>query len=804
MAKSRKHHYGKRKSSKHSRKHTRRVKSKRTRKQVGGVKKKMSNEELEKMSKEKLEKMSYEKLEKMYIKAVKKLGTAKKEETQYVKYRDRKKMLNNEMMKRIQKKKEDEDPNRAEKVYASLFGPTKQAWAEVPDTVNTGSLASSTSSSPALSLRSQKNNENNKILEEEIKFINSIIRNKQTKYIEMIRDNNYNKKGLKILDEDYKDKENRKNSGPNISIRYAIINAYNGKLESNDSQETPMKIFKETIDELKQNKDSLFTRIAAFKQQYTIGQQNLPPSKYFSLQNKNFQESRESSTDSPSASPKPTQRPRLETVFEREPTHASYQELFGISHASSSTNQTPPPSPPSKARAPPQLPPDDYEPEDNEDYELAPEEPIFGTREAILGKASSTPVIPEEDNENYELAQKEPIFGTREEILGKPPVKPVQPEEPIYGALGKPPVINNRQTKVPNRRPNNVSRNSKRPNNRRPNRNTRKNNSTENVEINHFWYQTWPDKDVPENLDEVREFITKVYNIIRETVGTTVIHCSAGVGRTGTIYIILKLIFDKLKGGELKPLIDYEISSLGIKESDIVKAFYSTRKARDITVQTQEQFAFIFDVLEPIGFRSKITKDIQTSPSNNTPLNSPSPHDSPYKYIYNIYNQIDNCKCEPIYYTDVSTGNEKLYYDDKSSYLTEKYTQCNNKNRYRDIIPYENNRVKLQPIEGEICSDYINASMMKPFIKGKHNVIATQCPNPKTIDDFKRMLKEQNVKNIIMVTGLVEKGKNKCSDYANGGLSELEQGEETKNKNIHTVFKLENNELTFVRRNKSF
>ena len=87
---------------------------------------------------------------------------------------------------------------------------------------------------------------------------------------------------------------------------------------------------------------------------------------------------------------------------------------------------------------------------------------------------------------------------------------------------------------------------------------------------------------------------------------------------------------------------------------------------------------------------------------------------------------------------------------------------------------------------------------MKPFITGKHNVIATQCPIPNTINDFKRMLKEQNVKNIIMVTGLVELDKEKCSDYADGELSELETGEITENKNIHTVFKLKNNKLVKI------
>ena len=66
-------------------------------------------------------------------------------------------------------------------------------------------------------------------------------------------------------------------------------------------------------------------------------------------------------------------------------------------------------------------------------------------------------------------------------------------------------------------------------------------------EIKHFWYKIWPDKSVPPNEDKQKfiNFIDILYDDIITDGGGTVIHCSAGVGRTGTIFVILKICLDK-------------------------------------------------------------------------------------------------------------------------------------------------------------------------------------------------------------------------------------------------------------------
>ena len=98
---------------------------------------------------------------------------------------------------------------------------------------------------------------------------------------------------------------------------------------------------------------------------------------------------------------------------------------------------------------------------------------------------------------------------------------------------------------------------------------------------------------------------------------------------------------------------------------------------------------------------------------------------------------------------------------------------CKTKNRYSNILPYNDNRVILnKPNEPEPCNTYINASPMPSGLFGRgNNVIITQGPIEATIPDFINMLYHNNVTNIIMVTNLVESGNSKCADYT-GNLAD--------------------------------
>uniref|UniRef100_A0A803JPQ8 Receptor-type tyrosine-protein phosphatase C n=1 Tax=Xenopus tropicalis TaxID=8364 RepID=A0A803JPQ8_XENTR len=86
------------------------------------------------------------------------------------------------------------------------------------------------------------------------------------------------------------------------------------------------------------------------------------------------------------------------------------------------------------------------------------------------------------------------------------------------------------------------------------------------------------------------------------------------------------------------------------------------------------------------------------------------------------------------------------------------------KNRYIDILPYDDNRVVLSGIQGEPGSDYINASYVNGF-KEPRKYIAAQGPKDETVYDFWRMVWEQKSTIIVMVTRCEEGNRNKCAQY---------------------------------------
>ncbi|KAJ7421764.1 receptor-type tyrosine-protein phosphatase V-like protein [Pitangus sulphuratus] len=86
------------------------------------------------------------------------------------------------------------------------------------------------------------------------------------------------------------------------------------------------------------------------------------------------------------------------------------------------------------------------------------------------------------------------------------------------------------------------------------------------------------------------------------------------------------------------------------------------------------------------------------------------------------------------------------------------------KNRYPHVLPYDHSRVKLSQLGDDPHSDYINANFM-PGYTSQQEFIATQGPLKKTIEDFWRLVWEQNVCNIIMLTVCMENGRVLCDHY---------------------------------------
>ncbi|EMP36509.1 Phosphotidylinositol phosphatase PTPRQ, partial [Chelonia mydas] len=86
------------------------------------------------------------------------------------------------------------------------------------------------------------------------------------------------------------------------------------------------------------------------------------------------------------------------------------------------------------------------------------------------------------------------------------------------------------------------------------------------------------------------------------------------------------------------------------------------------------------------------------------------------------------------------------------------------KNRFPNIKPYNNNRVKLIADAGIPGSDYINASYVSGYLC-PNEFIATQGPLPGTVGDFWRMVWETRAKTLVMLTQCFEKGRVRCHQY---------------------------------------
>ncbi|XP_031152075.1 tyrosine-protein phosphatase non-receptor type 2 isoform X2 [Sander lucioperca] len=108
---------------------------------------------------------------------------------------------------------------------------------------------------------------------------------------------------------------------------------------------------------------------------------------------------------------------------------------------------------------------------------------------------------------------------------------------------------------------------------------------------------------------------------------------------------------------------------------------------------------------------------------------------------------------------------QKLYLEIRNqshecSYKVAKYPENRNRNRYRDVSPFDHSRVKLESTE----NDYINASLVV-MEEAQRSYILTQGPLRNTCGHFWLMIWEQKTKAVIMLNRVIEKGSEKCAQY---------------------------------------
>jgi len=227
--------------------------------------------------------------------------------------------------------------------------------------------------------------------------------------------------------------------------------------------------------------------------------------------------------------------------------------------------------------------------------------------------------------------------------------------------------------------------------------------------------------------------------------GPIIVHCSAGVGRTGA-YIVLDAMLRQIKArGDL----------------NVHGYLQFIRRQRNFLVQTEEQYIFIHDALvEAIERYFPYFGNFsgRTGAKYRFLLNFSGDTNVSRSYFPRYVQKLlasyaDDEKCNVI----TSLLLEHQFKLVTQLQLTESQTSAAlkvynlTKNRNLDCVCTDSHRVMMSPRPGVDGADYINAS----FLPGYHRLqefILTQHPLESTVPDFWQMIWDRNVRYIVLLS----------------------------------------------------
>uniref|UniRef100_A0A8D0ALM5 Receptor-type tyrosine-protein phosphatase epsilon n=1 Tax=Sander lucioperca TaxID=283035 RepID=A0A8D0ALM5_SANLU len=247
--------------------------------------------------------------------------------------------------------------------------------------------------------------------------------------------------------------------------------------------------------------------------------------------------------------------------------------------------------------------------------------------------------------------------------------------------------------------------------------------------VTQLHFTSWPDFGVPFSPIGMLKFLKKVKTVNPSYAGPIVVHCSAGVGRTGTFIVI-----------------DSMIDMMHIEQRvDVFGSVSRIREQRCQLIQTDMQYSFIYQALLEYYLYGDTELDVCSLEGHLQRLhNTRAPHDR--LGLEEEFRKLTNVR---IMKENMRTGNLPANMK---------------KNRVLQIIPYDFNRVILSVKRGQEFTDYINASFIDGY-RQKDYFIATQGPLSHTVEDFWRMVWEWRCHSIVTLTELKEREQEKCFQY---------------------------------------